>query len=395
MCVAPIKIASGETVACLTCWSCRARRVDDFVGRCLAEQFDASQSLALTLTYRGDVVGATDLYYRDVQLMLKRLRSDGFTVRYICAGEHGERKGRAHWHIVLFFYGSAPELPLERRFDWKYWQHGFTFAQTSDYHGFRYLLKYTLKEVETRGFRKVLRLSKKPPLGFSFFADLAQRMVDAGLAVHSGEYSFGHVLLDTPVKQRPRHRVFWLQDTSLRLFLAEYVRRWVETHGSAPPDSDYLWEHFYDPIARAELDSDSFDLERSIALRCSVAQSRAASVRMPAYAVQTGFLLLDPGQVVVRYSDGSAVLVKDGKKWRLEGCGISEGGGWLKSQLVRTGLKDRSASAASLWLSEPLPPRCPVGSITPVSSELRGQREASRRFQPLRSALSLAGRLDR
>ena len=34
------------------------------------------------------------------------------------AGEYGERKGRAHWHAVLFFKGKVPSLPIGRSTSW-------------------------------------------------------------------------------------------------------------------------------------------------------------------------------------------------------------------------------------------------------------------------------------
>lgn len=145
--------------------------------------------------------------------MLKRLRIEGFSVRYLCAGEHGEKKGRAHWHIILFFQGKVPPgLVLESRVEWKYWEHGFIYAQNADYGGFSYILKYTLKDVEQRAFKKKLRLSKYPPIGSVYFLHLAERMADGGFAMHSPEYSFSDVVVrSADGKYRPRK--FWLWDS--------------------------------------------------------------------------------------------------------------------------------------------------------------------------------------
>lgn len=81
-----------QMVACRTCQLCRSNRVNDLVGRSFAEQCTASASYAVTLTYRGDGPETALLRYRDIQLFLKRLRKDGYTVRYICAGEYGSKK---------------------------------------------------------------------------------------------------------------------------------------------------------------------------------------------------------------------------------------------------------------------------------------------------------------
>ena len=70
--------------------------------------------LGVTLTYKGDVPGSVTLLTADVQKFVRSLRKAGHKVRYMIAGEYGERKGRAHWHAVLFFKGKVPSLPIGR-----------------------------------------------------------------------------------------------------------------------------------------------------------------------------------------------------------------------------------------------------------------------------------------
>lgn len=342
MCISPIRLPTGVVVACNTCRLCRSNRVKDFVGRCIAEQHTSKASYAVTLTYAGDVVHATSLYYLDVRRMLQRLRNDGFDVRYICAGEHGEQKGRAHWHCCLFFPGAHPELPIDRRFEWgKYWPHGFAYAQHSGYEGFSYLLKYTLKEDENRNraHRKAVRLSKYPPLGYAFFRELAGRMVAARVALHSPEYSFASVLGRGP-DGRYRPRKFWLTGRSFELFAEAYVEGWKAAYGSPPPDSDFLWSSYYDPLARleAERDEDAF----AVRLRERRPDLRA----MHSEAVQLGFLLLPAPHtgLVVRYSDQTARVIIGDESWQ-----VDVGVGSLRSALQRV-LPKSLASVAGAWL---------------------------------------------
>lgn len=353
MCMSPIRLPNGALVKCNRCSWCRRNRVKDFVGRALAEQAVSSAALALTLTYAGDVPQATSLYYVDVQLMLKRLRADGFSVRYMCAGEFGEKKGRAHWHCVLFFVGRVPHLPIDRRVDWKYWKAGLVYAQRAEKEGFQYLMKYSLKDDTQNGFKKLLRLSKRPPLGFEFFANMAQRMVDAGLAVHNPEYAFAHVRargkdgVYRPVK-------FWLSDTSLDMFLYEYVLRWRHAYGAMPPDTEFLWEKYHDPIAKDELANSFVDLEQQVALRRKVAVEFAMKQsRIPLeFPVQTGWLLLPGGNLAVAYSNGGLVIIKEGEKWHLDaGSGNGESGVSLLAQLRRLGLSAEDVSSVRRWLS--------------------------------------------
>jgi hypothetical protein len=346
VCVTPLLLSSGVKVACGRCRLCRDNRVNDFVGRCVAEQSVSSEVMSLTLTYRGDPTGAYILDYRDVQRMLYRLRSDGFAVRYIVAGEHGERKGRAHWHCILFFSGpKVPGVAFDvSKYDWKYWPHGFTYFRRANYEGFRYLLKYTLKQDElySRGQTKKVRMSKKPPLGFHFFQELADRMVDGCFALHNPEYSFAACRVRGPDgKYRPRK--FWLSDTSFRMFSERYVARWAEVHGGEPPGTPFLHEKHFDPIARREVEDDPLKFEAELKARRPVVR-RADPV---SYARQCGFFLLPPdvGGLVIRYSDRSAVLTdKEGERWHLE---INGG---VRKQLEAAGLPRWLQSDVSVWL---------------------------------------------
>ncbi len=65
MCIAPIKLDDGTEVGCRECWQCRKRRVNDYVGRCIAESKFAKKTYAVTLTYGGDEgVNAVTLIYK-------------------------------------------------------------------------------------------------------------------------------------------------------------------------------------------------------------------------------------------------------------------------------------------------------------------------------------------
>lgn len=249
MCLTPVRLDDETVVACRGCAVCRSNRVNDLVGRCVAEQVKSSSSLALTLTYAGDVPEAAILQYSDVQKFLKRLRWAGYRVRYICAGEYGSAKGRAHWHIVLFFSGEAPTLTLDRRIDWHFWPHGFVYAQQPDYNGFRYLLKYVLKMLSQDVSVRRVAMSKKPPLGYDYFMQLAEDYVDQGLAIHAPEYSFKHVT-DTKGKRRR----FWLQGRMRELFLDRYCDLWKDRYGKEPPETDWLLERYLDPKAAREME---------------------------------------------------------------------------------------------------------------------------------------------
>ena len=166
MCISPCRLDNNQEVACRMCWQCRKRKVSDYVGRCIAEAKMSNKTLAVTLTYGDDKlkdhekVHAVTLVYKDVQDFLKRLRKN-YKVRYIVTGEYGSAKGRSHWHIILFFKDSYPQVTSNKRVDWKYWDKGHSYFQEPDWKGFEYCLKYVLKDQTSRQSDSHLAMSKK------------------------------------------------------------------------------------------------------------------------------------------------------------------------------------------------------------------------------------------
>lgn len=259
MCMEPHNLGEGVLVACRNCWQCRANRVNDLVGRCIAENETSSASIAVTLTYAGDAPNSAVLVYRDFQLFMKRLRKRGYDARYIVAGEYGSTKGRAHWHAVLFFKGEAPEtaetlarrepwqIVLDRRFNWEPWPHGYAFAQQPDMGGYAYILKYALKNTAADVAKGHLAMSKKPPLGHEYFQEYARRYVAQGLAPQDLFYSFGHVF----DAERKRKR-FLMQGKTRENFIERYIEEWRATYEAPCPISEALEAH-WDKQARVEI----------------------------------------------------------------------------------------------------------------------------------------------
>lgn len=222
MCLTPNNLPDGTQVACRRCKLCLANRVNDLVGRCLAEQAISDAAFSVTLTYAGDTVQTVVHCLKDIQNLVKRMRKAGMKVRYICAGEFGEKFGRVHWHFVGFWRGSdLPEVPLERRFDWGFWPHGYSYFQKPDYKGFAYAMKYALKDAGPGSVRPLV-MSKKPPLGHDFFIAMADDMARKGLPLHSPAYQFKDVRkADGSIRQ------FWLQGRMRELFVERYLSQWA------------------------------------------------------------------------------------------------------------------------------------------------------------------------
>ena len=245
MCIAPTKLDNGTEVGCRECWQCRKRRVNDYVGRCIAESKFSKKTYAVTLTYDGDQgVNAVTLIYKDVQDFLKRLRKK-HKCRYIVTGEYGSAKGRSHWHIILFFKDSWPEVTSNKRVDWKYWTHGFSYFQEPDWKGFEYCLKYVLKDQTSRQSDSHLAMSKKPPLGHEFFQQLAKQYVEQALAPQTYFYKFGDVR-----DYKNREKGFMMQGKTRENFMETFVNEWEDKYSHEPLSE--LVTDYYDDITEIE-----------------------------------------------------------------------------------------------------------------------------------------------
>jgi len=245
MCIAPTKLDDGTEVGCRECWQCRKRRVNDYVGRCIAESKFSKKTYAVTLTYDGDQgVNAVTLIYKDVQDFLKRLRKK-HKCRYIVTGEYGSAKGRSHWHIILFFKDSWPEVTSNKRVDWKYWKHGFSYFQEPDWKGFEYCLKYVLKDQTSRQSDSHLAMSKKPPLGHEFFQQLAKQYVEQALAPQTYFYKFGDVR-----DYKNREKGFMMQGKTRENFMETFVNEWEDKYSHEPLSE--LVTDYYDDITEIE-----------------------------------------------------------------------------------------------------------------------------------------------
>nr|QJB21493.1 MAG: replication initiator protein [Microvirus sp.] len=153
--------------------------------------------------------------------MIRAQRDAGINVRYMVAGEFGERFGRVHWHCILFWRGSdLPKVEIERRINWDFWPHGYSYFQAPDYGGMAYALKYAVKDARP-GTLNPFQLSKKPPIGHDFFVEMAKDLADKGLPLHDPSYSFADV------RHKGKPRQFWLQGRMREIYVKTYLGQWA------------------------------------------------------------------------------------------------------------------------------------------------------------------------
>jgi len=121
MCSHPIFVQSvGGIVPCGQCHHCRQNKRRKKTTRMLLESYNHEDALFVTLTY-SDKYLPREIYHpvtgeilcshptgcldkRAVQLFLKRVRKQlpPRSLRYFVAGEYGEKRGRPHYHFVLW-----------------------------------------------------------------------------------------------------------------------------------------------------------------------------------------------------------------------------------------------------------------------------------------------------
>lgn len=297
MCTNRRQFADGRTAVCGRCEACRSQKFDDWIGRQIAEGVMSHGVEFVTLTFgdtlrmgeRIENLGARFLQYGDVQKYLHRLRYY-CDVRYFIAGEYGEKKGRGHWHLMLFYQDER--RPPDQYFEKRYFQTTGRDAQGRDYplvdrpdksvkllwpHGtvywkkvedpsspaaYKYVTKYAVKGL--KGFREEgeqddFRQSRRPPLGAKYFIELARRYVEAGLPVRDtaftleGQYtvrkvgvgdvqfgSNGEAKASLPNRLvYPKRYIFtW---ACRKYFFEQYMRLWREEYGNDRwPCSDVL-----------------------------------------------------------------------------------------------------------------------------------------------------------
>lgn len=228
MCTRPIT-KDGNTFSCRTCDACIAIRRSGWIARAMMEKAEWPHTLCVALTYSDDTPENRDaariFAYADVRAFLKRLlaacqyQEPGSRVRFICAGEQGDRNGRCHWHIILYSdldltqigtFKKAGKVVTNRqdmltkgkkkiRLDWSTWGKGFVTLQEPDQGGMAYVLSYclkdqftaekshgTMRETKVENFATGLfRMSKRPAIGESWLMRKMESLDAQGAVVPS------------------------------------------------------------------------------------------------------------------------------------------------------------------------------------------------------------------
>lgn len=136
------KAARFFAVPCGTCVGCRQARARDWTVRCLLEAASHDAQCWSTLTYDAEHLPPT-LVKGHLSGFLKRLRARlaPRRIRFFASGEYGEKRGRPHYHSILF--GVSEGEVRELRASWPY---GHADTHTLTPAGIAYVAGYTAKK---------------------------------------------------------------------------------------------------------------------------------------------------------------------------------------------------------------------------------------------------------
>lgn len=138
---------------CGQCMPCRLNRRRLWTARLMLEARQHEHSVFVTLTYdKEHYPGDGNLDVREAQLFLKRLRFElqPRKIRYYIVGEYGERRGRAHYHAILFGVSDADKELISRA-----WGKGLVHVGTVTPESASYVVSYVCKGATREGHKSL------------------------------------------------------------------------------------------------------------------------------------------------------------------------------------------------------------------------------------------------
>lgn len=245
---------------CGRCDPCVAVRKQDWTGRLIAEGLSSKAVAFVTLTYKEKPDGFP---YEHVQKMLKLLRMELWRkhkcgLRFFCAGERGDLKGRPHWHLLLFLDRPVSLGPwgIETHpgKKWKHWRHGWTTISNVDPELLavksRYLIKYAIKG-HGRSDLPQARMSLKPGLGVPYLKAWARDCARKGV-IPNGVYTLPGLKWERGFKAG-RHVEFRLAACCRREVIEAWRSEWMLWRNEEPPATDWLLQYDDEAIWRRKL----------------------------------------------------------------------------------------------------------------------------------------------
>lgn len=167
-------------IPCGKCFECCNEYSSEWSYRIMNESLLHKDNCFITLTYKENPF---QLQKRDLTLFLKRLRKkiSPLKIRYFACGEYGERKGRPHFHLIIFGWKPNDLVYLKGKDDniiytskllQSIWNNGFISVGDLSLKSAKYCAKYMQKAIFKNDKQKVkpfVCMSLKPGIGAKWF----------------------------------------------------------------------------------------------------------------------------------------------------------------------------------------------------------------------------------
>lgn len=233
-------LTSYVKLPCGHCPVCQVSKASEWATRLYLEARDHDNYYFVTLTYRPEDYSPDRDFKRDLQLFLKRFRKNsGCHFRYFASFEYGERFGRGHFHLIMYFdekindnltflKANANNCYYTSALVQRCWDYGFDVTVPSDEPGaaLAYVSRYCCKKAgDDKGFTTA---SRRPGIA----AQWVDKVTDSVVLIHSDHH--------TSVKKLPLYLYQKLEKSNPELYEEiKAVKRKFVLHQYNAPRSKY------------------------------------------------------------------------------------------------------------------------------------------------------------
>lgn len=196
-------------VACGNCVECLSKRAREWSFRIVDESNLYKDNCFITLTYdKAHYPQDGNVNKRDIQLFLKRLRKKiaPQKIRYFYCGEYGEKRGRPHYHMIIFgwlpsdiykfFIDDDGVVHYRSKMIEDLWQNGYILItkditlETALYSA-SYMQKLNVSDNKQGTAKQFVQMSNRPGIGARAFDEkslVTDKLVIAGKSINLPRY---------------------------------------------------------------------------------------------------------------------------------------------------------------------------------------------------------------
>ena len=290
----------GSYRRCRKCDGCREFRKFLYIGRALAETESSLDCLMITCTYRGNGPETQVFVTKHASNFIKAMRSRYGAITFMRAGEFGDKKGRVHWHFLIWFKerkllkSGEPALVVlsEREHFEKYpdadnlgppisdfnlggmrchpcWPHGHIQVERPGFKGISYVAKYMMKGSKLR--HPAAGPDDMAPVapGYSRIPFLGKDYVDSLIDHHLETQVMPndtYMTFDGVVARNGKRYRFPMFGKMRSYYLRQLHDRYFVRYGNPPPHNDFLSESWdyevaagWEPLPHTKQDGGGFD----------------------------------------------------------------------------------------------------------------------------------------